>query len=80
MLSREQLLHFSVHGWALKENVLSPEQIEQYKRALDRLAAESIPRPENTEDITNVLRLYAVVVRNLARLRSRASDYPSRWE
>jgi len=54
MLSYEQHLHFSIHGWVLEENVLNPDQVETYKQGLDRLAMLLKPHEKDSEDITNI--------------------------
>ena len=50
MLSHQQLCHFAEHGWVLEENVLSPEQIEAYKAALERQARYTRPLAHSDDD------------------------------
>ncbi|MYH62999.1 MAG: hypothetical protein F4148_15010, partial [Caldilineaceae bacterium SB0675_bin_29] len=50
MLTHDQLRHFSDHGWVLEENVLSPEQIEAYKAALERQSHYVRPLAHDDDD------------------------------
>ena len=50
MLSHDQLRHFADHGWVLEENVLSPDQIEAYKAALERQSHYVRPLAHKDDD------------------------------
>ena len=55
MLSHDQQLHFSEHGWVLESNVLNNEQVGAYKRALDRQAGDFNPALHTDNDeIANI--------------------------
>ena len=55
MLTHQQLRHFAQHGWVLEEAVLDGEQVEVYRAALERQAADMQPFVHSdTEEITNI--------------------------
>ena len=59
MLTYEQLRHFAEHGWVLEENLLSPEQIEAYKTALERQS--QYVRPLAHEDNDEIVHIDCMV-------------------
>ena len=55
MLTHEQLLHFSEHGWVLEENVLDDGQVSAYKTALEKQADALKPvLHRDDEEIANI--------------------------
>ena len=59
MLTHEQLTHFAEHGWVLEENVLSQEQVEAYKAALERQSHYA--RPISHEDDDEIVHIDCMV-------------------
>lgn len=54
MLTRDQLLYFAEHGWVLEEDIIDPDQVEQYKRGLEKQSDIPDPSHKDTEDIKNL--------------------------
>ena len=55
MLSHQQLRHVAEHAWVLEENVLSPQQTDAYKTALERQAEHARPIVESTAPAASIL-------------------------